>query len=99
MVLAHGLCNTTWWFCGTCYYINSHKGSCRDKRKKAKRQKGKELSEKRLDRLGKGAFVKVGSMTWDVWIHACSHGLLGCGYDFEGFHGCIAIVFLLNNTW
>ena len=19
---------TTWWFCGTCYYINSHKGSC-----------------------------------------------------------------------
>ena len=58
-----------------------------------------ELSKTRLDRLAKGAFVKVGSMAWDVWIHTCSHRFLGCGYDFEGFHGCIAMVFLLNNTW
>ena len=59
-----------------------------------RREKGKESSETRLDRLSKGAFVKVGSMVWDVWIHACPHGFFGCGYDFEGFHGCI----LLNNT-
>ena len=44
---------------------------------KTKRQ---ELSETRFDRLAKGAFVKVGSMAWDVWIHACSHGFLGSGY-------------------
>ena len=43
--------------------------------------------------------MKVGSMAWDVWIYARSHGLLGCGYGIEGFHGCIAIMFLLNNTW
>ena len=78
MVLAHGLCNTTWWFCGTFYYISSHKGSCCDK-KKRKRQ---ESSGTRLDRLAKGAFVKVGSMAWDVWIHAYSHGLLGGGYGY-----------------
>ena len=53
----------------------------------------------RLDRLAKEAFVKVGSMAWDVWIHACSHRFLGSGYGFEGFHGCIVMVFLLNNTW
>ena len=28
----------------------------------------------RLNRLAKGAFVKFGSIAWDVWIHACSHG-------------------------
>ena len=56
MVLAHDLCNTTWWFCRTGYYISSHKGSCRDKTKM------KELSGTRLDRLAKGAFVKAGSM-------------------------------------
>ena len=61
--------------------------------------KGKELRRKRLDMLAKGAFVKVGRMVWDVWIHACSHGLFGCGYGFEGFHGYIAMVFLFNNTW
>ena len=38
-------------------------------------------------------------MAWDVWIHACSHSLLGCGYGHESFHGCMAMVFLLNNTW
>ena len=43
--------------------------------------------------------MKVGSVAWDVWIHACSHGLLGCRYGFEGFHGFIAMVFLLNNAW
>ena len=58
-----------------------------------KRQKEKESSRTRLDRLAKGSFVKVGSMTWDVWIHGCSYGFLGCGYGFEGFHGCIAIMF------
>ena len=52
-----------------------------------------------LDRLAKGAFMKVRSMAWDVWIHACLHGLLGSGYGFEGFHGCTTMVFLLNNTW
>ena len=52
-----------------------------------------ELSRIRLDKLAKGAFVKVGSMAWDVRIHACSHGLLGGGYGFEGLHGCIAMVF------
>ena len=95
--VAHGLCNTTWWFCGTCYYISNHKGSywC-DKKQRQKRQ---ESSGTKLDRLAKGAFVKVGSMAWDVWIHAWSHGLLGGGYSFEGFHGYIAMVFLLNNTW
>ena len=65
-------------------------------RQKAKRQ---ESSGTRLVRLAKGAFVKVGSMAWDVWIHACSHSLLGGGYGYEGFHDCIAMVFLLNNTW
>ena len=40
--------------------------------------------------------MKVGSMAWDVWIHAYSHGLLGSGYGFEGFHGCIAMVFLVK---
>ena len=90
MVLAHGLCNTTWWFCGTCYYISSRKGSCWCDKKKRKRQ---ELSGTKLDKLANGAFVKVGSMAWDVWIHACSHGLLGSGHGFEGFHGCIAMVF------
>ena len=84
MVLAYGLCNITWWFCGTCYYISNHKGSCWHEKEKTKRQ---ELSGKRLDRLAKGEFVKVGSMVWDVWIDACSHGLLGCGYGFKGFHG------------
>ena len=57
------------------------------------------MNRKRLDRLAKGAFVKVRSMAWDVWIHDCSHGLLDGGYGYEGFHGCIAMVFLLNNTW
>ena len=50
------------------------------------------MSRTRLDRLAKGAFVKVGSMAWDVCIHACSR-YLGSGYGFEGFHGCIALVF------
>ena len=54
------------------------------------------MSGTRLDRLAKGAFVKVGSMAWDVWIHTYSHGFLGGGY---GFDGCIAMVFSLNNTW
>ena len=58
--------------------------------------KMQESSMTRLDRLAKGAFV---SMAWDVWIHACSYGLLNGGYGFEGLHGCIAMVFLLNNTW
>ena len=93
MVLAHGLCNTTWWFCGTCYNISNHKGSRCNKKKKRKRQ---ESSGTRLDRVAKGAFVKVGSMAWDVWIHACSHGLLGSGYGFEGFHDCIAMVFIIE---
>ena len=57
------------------------------------------VEQERLDRLAKGAFVKVRSMAWDVWIHACSHSLLDGGYDHEVFHGCIAMVFLLNNTW
>ena len=96
MILSYVLCNTTWWFCRTCYYIRNHKGSfCCDK-KKRKRQ---DSNKTRLDRLAKGAFVRVGSMAWDVWIHPCSHGLLGCGYGFEGFHGWITMVFLLNNTW
>ena len=64
-----------------------------------KGEKGKELSWTRLNRLAKGEFVKFGSMAWDVWIHACSHGFLGCGYGIKGFHGCIAMVFFLNNTW
>ena len=95
--VAHGLCNTTWCFCGTCYYIRSHKGSCWYVRRR--RKKGKELSGTRLDRLAKGAFVKIGSMAWNVWIHACSHGFLVSTYGFEGFHACIAMLFLLNNTW
>ena len=44
----------------------------------------------------RGAFVKVRIMAWDVWIHACSHEFLGCGYEFEGFHGCIAMVFFVK---
>ena len=55
------------------------------------------MIKEKADMITKGAFVEVGSMTWDVWIHACSHGLLGCGYGFEGFHGCITMIFLLNN--
>ena len=66
--------------------------------RRQERQKGKESSRIRLDKLAKGAFVKVESMAWDVRIHACSHGLLGCGYGFEYFHGCIEMMFLLNNT-
>ena len=62
-----------------------------------RRQKGKESSGTRLDRLTKGAFVKVRSMAWDVWIYACSHRLFSGG--FEGFHGCTVMLFLLNNTW
>ena len=89
MVLAHGLCNTTWWFCGTCYYISSHKGSCCSGEKAR-------VEQERLDRLAKGAFVKVRSMAWDVWIHACSHSFLGGGYGHEGFHGCIAMVFFVE---
>ena len=99
MVLAHGLCNIMWWFCGTFYYISSHKGSCWCEKGEDKREKKQELSRTRLDRLANGTFVKVGNMTWNVWIHVYSHGLLGCGYGFEDFHGCIAMVFLLNNTW
>ena len=57
------------------------------------------MSGTRLNRLAKGAFVKVGSMAWDVWIHACSHILLGCGYGFEGFHGCIAMVIDAFGSW
>ena len=64
-----------------------------------KKGKGKGSSKTKLDRLAKGAFVKVRSMAWDVWIRAFSHRLLDCGYGFEGFHGYIAMVFLLNNTW
>ena len=66
-----------------------------------RRQKGnrKESSLTRLDMLANRAFMKVGSMAWDVLIHACSYELLGCGCDSEGFHGCIAMMFLLNNTW
>ena len=51
------------------------------------------MSKTRRDRLTKGTFVKVGSMMWDVWIHACSHGFFGGGFDYEGFHDCIAMVF------
>ena len=96
MVLANGLFNSTWWFCGTFYYISNHKGSCWCDKERKKRQ---ELSRTRLDRLAKRAFVKVGNMAWDVWIHACSHGLLSGVYGFDGLHGCIAMVFFLNNTW
>ena len=60
----------------------------------------KESSRTRLDRLAKGAFVKVGSMKWVVWIHVFSHVLFGDGYGFEGFHGFITMVtVVLNNTW
>ena len=58
-----------------------------------RRKKGKELSGTRLDKLAKEEFVKLGSMAWDMWIYACSHRLLGYGYDIEDFHGCIAKVF------
>ena len=54
------------------------------------------MSGTRLDRLAKGAFVKVGSMAWVVWIHVCSHGLFGSGYGFDDFHGCIAMVFIVE---
>ena len=64
-----------------------------------KKETGNDLSGIRLDRLARGEFAKVGSMAWDVWIHAYSHRLLGCGYGFEGFHDCIAMIFLLSNTW
>ena len=57
------------------------------------------MSETGLDRLVKRAFVKVGSMAGDVWIHDYSHGLFGSGYGFEDFHGYIAMVFFLNSTW
>ena len=57
------------------------------------------MSGTRLDRLAKGAFKKARIMDWDVWIHAFSHRFISCGYGFEGFHGCIEMVFLLNNTW
>ena len=70
--------------------ISSHKGSCWCGKEKTKRQESRGT---RLDKLAKEAFVKVGSMAWDVWIHVCSHRLLGCGYGFEHFHGCIAMVF------
>ena len=40
------------------------------------------MSGTRLDRLAKGAFMKVGNMAWDGWIHACSHELLGSGYGY-----------------
>ena len=69
------------------------------RRREDRKKKEKESSETRLDKLAKGAFVKVESMAWDVWIHACSHSFLGCGYGHEGFHGCMAMVILLNNTW
>ena len=55
-----------------------------------------ESSRTRFDRLAKGAFVKVISMAWDVWIHACSHGFLSGGYGFEGLHSCIAMVFFVE---
>ena len=97
MILAHSLCNTTWWICETFYYISSHKGSCWCKKRKV--EKEKESRGTRLERLAKRAFLKVRGMSWDVWIHACSHRFLGCGYGIEGFHGCIVMVFLLNNTW
>ena len=71
---------------------------CGEKVRRQKKKK-KESSGIRLDRLAKRAFVKVGNMAWDVWIHAWSHSLLGGGYGHEGFHDCIAMVFLLNNTW
>ena len=66
------------------------------KKEKTKGKKRKESSGTRLDRLAKGAFVIVESMAWDVWIHACSHGLISGGYGFEGFHGCIVMVFFVE---
>ena len=60
------------------------------------KEKKKESSRTRLHKLAKEAFVKVGSMAWDVWIHACSHGSLGSGYSVEDFHGCIAVVFIVE---
>ena len=59
---------------------------------RSEKKKGKS-SRTRLDRLDKVKYMKVGSMAWDVLIHACSHGLLGGGYGFEGFHGCNVMVF------
>ena len=64
-----------------------------NKKKKAR------VRGKRLDKLSKGAFLKVGSMIWDVLIHTFSNRLFGCGYVFEGFHSCIEMVFFLNNSW
>ena len=43
--------------------------------------------------------MKVGSIAWDVWIHAYSHGFLGSGYSFEGFHCCIAMVIDASGGW
>ena len=98
MILAHGLCITTWWFCGTCCYISNHKGSFWYERVRISRQKGKELSGTRLDRLAKGAFVKVKHgmgcvdscfFTWidGLWLWILRLLWLYC----NGF--------LLNNTW
>ena len=64
--------------------------------KERQKKKRQELSRTRLDRLAKGAFVKVGSMAWDVWIHACSYSFLDGGYGYEGFHGCIAMVLFVE---
>ena len=75
--------------------LREKKKSRSDKEKTRRQESGRT----RLDKLAKGAFVMVGSMAWDVWIHACLHGFLGSGYGFEGFHRCIVKVFLLNNTW
>ena len=47
------------------------------KGKKGKRKKGKESWRKRVERLANRAFVKVGSMAWDVWIHVYSYRLPG----------------------
>lgn len=41
------------------------------------------------------AFVEVGSMAWDVLLHACSHGVLIDGWVSEAFHSCIVIDILL----
>ena len=55
--------------------------------------KRQELSKTRPDRLAKGAFMKVGSMAWDVCIHVFSCVFPDGGYGFKGFHGCIAMIF------
>ena len=57
-----------------------------------KKEKMQESSGTRLD----GAFVKVVCITCDVCIHTCSHGLFGYGYGFEGFHGCIAMMYFVE---